>query len=172
MTNPPGDQPQYPSGPHGYPQGQYPPPGMPPPGYYQPPKKRRIWPWIVGGIVLFFVLMIGGCLAFFGGVANEIDKESKREVTVTYRVEGTSSEASVTYSGRDMNMAQETSITLPWSKDVTIDGLGKFVSMTATNNADSGEITCRILVGEKVISEQTSSGPFASASCSGDAGQE
>lgn len=143
---------------------------MPPPGYYQPPKKKRVWPWVLGGIVLFFILIIGGCFAFFGGVASEIEKESEREVTVTYRVEGTSSDASVTYSGRDMNMSQETAITLPWSKDVTIDGIGKYVSMTASNGDAGGEITCRILVGDRVISEQTSSGPYASASCSGDAG--
>ncbi|CDZ90785.1 MmpS family transport accessory protein [Rhodococcus ruber] len=162
---PPGgyQQGNYSQGP--YPQGQY------PPGYYQQPPRKKKWPWIVGGIVLFFLLVMGGCMAFVGGVANEIDKEANREVTVTYQVEGTGTGASVTYSGRDMNMAQETDVTLPWTKDVTIDGLGKFVSLTVTNNEDGGSITCRILADDAVVSEQTSSGPFASANCTGDAGQ-
>ncbi len=61
----PSDQPYPPPNPQ-YP--QYPaPPGQPyqqPPGHYvgtPVPRKRRKWPWIVGGIFLFFVLAIGGC---------------------------------------------------------------------------------------------------------------
>ncbi len=161
MTNPPNaPQPQYPQGP-------------PPPGYYQEtPKKRKKWPWVLGGIVLFFVLLLGGCMALVGGAVNSVDKEAKREVAVTYQVEGTGPSSSITYAGKDFNMAQETSAALPWSKQVTIDGLGKLVSLSATNDDQGGDITCRILVGDKVISEQKSSGPYASAHCSGDAGQK
>lgn len=168
MSNQPPYPPQQPP-PGGYPQGgQYPPQGY----YQQPPKKKRKWPWIVGGIVLVFILMIGGCMAMIGGAANEIDKESKREVTVTYQVEGSGGNSSITYSGRDFNIAQETAATLPWTKDVTIDGLGKTVTLSATNDENGGDVTCRILVDGNAISEQTSSGPFASASCTGDAGQK
>ncbi|OXR40743.1 putative transport accessory protein MmpS2 [Nocardia cerradoensis] len=159
MTNPPNAQ-----------QNPYPP--GPPPGYYQPPKKRKKWPWVLGGILVLFVVLLGSCMALVGGVAHEVDKESKREVTVTYQVEGTSASSSITYSGRDFNIAQETDATLPWSKQVTIDGLGKTVSLSATTDEQGGDITCRVLVGDKVISEQKSSGPFASAHCTGDAGQK
>ncbi|MEU6565276.1 MmpS family transport accessory protein [Nocardia nova] len=152
------------------PQGQY--PQGPPPGYYQPPKKRKKWPWVLGGIVLLFAVLLGGCMALVGGAVNSVDKESKREVTVTYQVEGTGQSSSITYSGKDFNVAQETAAAMPWSKQVTIDGLGKTVSLSASNDENGGDITCRILVGDKVISEQKSSGPFASASCTGDAGQK
>ncbi|WP_227983226.1 MmpS family transport accessory protein [Nocardia spumae] len=160
MTNPPNA-----------PQAQY--PQNSPPAYYPaPPKKRKKWPWVLGGIVLFFVLLMGSCMALVGGAVNSVDKESKREVTVTYQVEGTGPDSSITYSGRDFNIAQENGATLPWSKQVTIDGLGKTVSLSATNDEKGGDVTCRILLGDKVISEQKSSGPFASASCTGDAGQK
>lgn len=144
----------------------------PPPGYYQqPPKKRRTWLWVLGGILLLMFVGMGACMALVGTVANEVDKESKREVNVTYQVEGTGSSVSVTYSGNDLNMAQDTGVSLPWSKQVTITGLLKSVTLTATNGDSPGSVTCRIMADGKQISEQTANGPFASASCSGDAGQ-
>ncbi len=146
---------------------------QPPPGYYQqPPRKRRVWPWVLGGFVFIVFLGVGGCIAFIGAVATDIDKESKREVNVTYQVEGSASSAAITYSGRDFNTAQDTAVSLPWSKQVTIDGLGKTVTLTATNDESGGTITCRILADGKQVSEQTASGPLATASCMGDAGQE
>lgn len=154
----------------GQPQGGYPPP-PPPYGYQQQqPKKRKLWPWILGAIFLVIFLGVGACTLFVGAVANEIDNETKREVTITYEVTGTGTSAAITYSGRDFNTAQETDAPLPWSRDVTIDGLGKTVSLTATNGMDDGTVTCRITADGTVLAEQTSSGPFASASCIGSAG--
>ncbi|WP_054600986.1 MmpS family transport accessory protein [Mycolicibacterium fortuitum] len=146
-----------------------PPYGQPPYGY-QPPKKRRVWPWVLGGIFLVMFLGLGACVAFVGGVAKNIDDESKREVTVTYSVTGSGNSAAITYSGRDFNTAQETDVTLPWNKNVTIDGLGKTVSLTVTNDSDGGTITCEISANGRTLARQTSSGPFATASCIGNAG--
>ena len=100
----------------------YPPCSYPIPGYYQqPPKKRRVWPWVLGGFVLLVFLGVGGCFAFIGAVATKIDKESKREVRVTYQVEGKGNSVPVTYSARDFNTAPVTGVSLPWTKDATID---------------------------------------------------
>lgn len=77
----------------------------------------------------------------------------------------------VTYSGRDFNTAQVTGVSLPWTKDVTIAGLGKTVNLTATNDMSGGPITCRILADGKQVSEQTSFGQWATASCVGNAGK-
>lgn len=151
----------------GHPQpGGYPAQG----GYPQPPKKKKVWPWVLGGIALVFLLIVGGCVAIVGVAANEIDKEANREVTVAYEVTGTGT-ASVFYSGRNFDTAQENDTALPWTKNVTMDGLLKVVSLTATNGAEDGEISCRITVGGKVIAEQTSSGAFATVTCTGDAGK-
>lgn len=159
----PGTPPQqgYPGYPQQYPQQPY---------GYQQPKKRRVWPWVLGGVLLVMFLGMGACVAFVGGVANNIDKESKRQVTVTYEVTGSGNSVAVTYSGHDFNTAQDTGVSLPWTKQVTVDGLGKTVSLTATNGSDSGTVTCRISANGKVLAEQTSSGPFASANCIGNAG--
>ncbi|MGW5311995.1 MmpS family transport accessory protein [Nocardia thailandica] len=157
----------------GYPQhqgaqqpGGYPAQG----GYPQPPGKKKVWPWVLGGVALVFVLIVGGCVAVVGVAANEIDKEANREVTVSYEVTGTGT-GSVFFSGRNFDVAQETDVTLPWSKTVTMDGLVKIVSLTATGGEEDGEIGCRITVGGKVIAEQTANGPYASANCTGDAGK-
>src|SRR5215212_645863 len=131
------------------------------------PKKRPVWPWILGGIFLVIFLGVGACVAFVGGVASNLDKETKREVEVIYAVSGSGRSVAITYSGRDFNTAQETAVSLPWKKSVTIDGLGKTVSLTATNDMNGGTITCRITANGKTIAEQTSSGPFATASCIG-----
>ena len=134
------------------------------------PKKRPVWPWVLGGIFLVIFLGVGACVAFVGGVASNLDKETKREVEVIYAVSGSGRSVAITYSGRDFNTAQETAVRLPWNKSVTIDGLGKTVSLTATNDTDGGSITCQITANGKTIAEQTSSGPFATASCVGNAG--
>ncbi|WP_205876349.1 DUF4352 domain-containing protein [Mycobacterium camsae] len=55
--------------------GQHPGYYPPPTGYYQqPPRKRKVWPWILLGIV---VLFFGGCFAVVGVVGSSIDSASK-----------------------------------------------------------------------------------------------
>lgn len=143
-------------------------PPYPPQAPYQPPpKKRKVWPWVVGGIIVLFIAVVGGCAAMIGGVANELDKESNSTAAVTYRVTGDSSTGMVTFSDANFNMAQDTAAALPWEKTVTLTGFGKLASLTASNTFDgSGKITCEILVGNEVKNTQTANGPGASASCS------
>ncbi|GAA1480342.1 hypothetical protein GCM10009624_07820 [Gordonia sinesedis] len=159
----PGQQQPYGQQPYG--QQQY---GQP---YQQPPqKKRKIWPWVLGGVILVFILIIGGCMALVGTAANEVDKAVNSEVTVTYRVTGEGT-ASVTWTDQNFNTAQESNAQLPWEKEVKVSGLGKIASLTVTNNeSDSARSTCEILVGGQVKYTQTATGPFASASCSGSVG--
>ncbi|QHN28286.1 hypothetical protein GII33_22225 [Gordonia pseudamarae] len=176
-TNEPPQNPQQPYPQDGYPQGGYPQqpyPGQPYGGQYPPQtppaKKRKKWPWILGGIILLFVAMFGGCMALIGGAANEIDKEINREIAVTYRVTGTGS-GSITWTDKDFNMAQETDASLPWEKQVTISGFGKTASLSVTNSSDDGATsTCEIIVDGQVKYTQTAKGAYASAHCSGSVG--
>ncbi|EGD54722.1 MmpS family transport accessory protein [Gordonia neofelifaecis] len=150
---------QYPGQPNPYAQ-PYPP--------QQPAKRRKKWPWIVGGLVIVFLAIVGGCAAMVGGVANEIDKASNSTATVTYRVKG-SGNGSVTYSDQDFNIAQDTAAQLPWEKEVTLKGFGKLASLTATNDFEAASdqtITCEIVVNGEVRNTQTSRGPAATADCS------
>lgn len=188
MSNQPPYPPQYPgedpshgrppSGHDPYPaQGHYP-QGGPPPGYggypQQPPKRKPKWPWILlGGILLAILLVCGGCLLLAGGIGNEIDKETSEEVTVTYEVTSDGPQASnISYNagGDGLNTEQANQQPLPWTKEVTVTGFVKSVTLTAQADEGGTTITCRIKEGDRVIAEQTSSGPFAVVSCSGTAG--
>ncbi|WP_084465793.1 MULTISPECIES: MmpS family transport accessory protein [Nocardia] len=170
-----GQQP-YGQQPYGQPQGWQQQGGPPyqqggyPQGGYPPPKKRKVWPWVLGAVLLVFLVGLGACIAIIGTAVNEVDNEINRAVNVTYQVDGTGQASSITYSGRNMDIAQDTDAALPWTKEVSIDGIFKTVTLTASADADGGDVTCRILVGDEVLAEQTASGPYASVSCTGDAG--
>ncbi|MFC4373671.1 MmpS family transport accessory protein [Nocardia halotolerans] len=162
--------PQQPYGQQPPPYGQQPPGGYPPHGGYpQPPKKKKVWPWVLGGILLVLLLIIGGCVALVGSVANEIDNESKRVVNVSYEAGGTGTASSITYSGSGLDVGQESDVALPWSKDIAMDGLAKFMSLSVMAGVDGGQVSCKITADGKVIAEEQASGQFATATCSGTA---
>ncbi|GAB2517940.1 MmpS family transport accessory protein [Nocardia heshunensis] len=151
-------------------------PGYPGQGYPMqppPPKKRKVWPWIVGALLIFIVLPFAACTALVGTAAHEVDKESKRTVDITYEVtgsgEGTYAKPSVTYSTGDTGSGNASSAQLPWSKNVTLTGLLKFATLTATAaDDDAATITCRIKQGDKVLVENTATGSLALATCNAD----
>ncbi|MGW0177895.1 MmpS family transport accessory protein [Nocardia sp. NPDC003345] len=161
MTHPPGDQIAH-RGPREHPGRSA---GDESPG--RPPKRPR-WPWAAGAAVLLFGVLAGAGPAV-QGLRHLVVRDAAPALTVTYRVEGTGSGVSISYLGHDLGMAREIAAAVPWTKDVPVLDLGKIVSLTATNSAHGGDITCRILVAGRVLSEQTSTGPYASAGCSGDA---
>ncbi|MCK0517677.1 hypothetical protein [Williamsia sp. DF01-3] len=155
-----------------YPQGQYPQQG----GYYappQPPKKRKIWPWVLLAIIIVIIAGIASCAALISGAVNEVDKESNEVVQVTYEITGDGPTGSATFTTGELDTAQETDIAIPWTKQVEVTGILKSVSLIATNGIEAqGSITCTIKQGDRVIVTNTSSGPGATASCSGDADDE
>lgn len=163
MTNQPPQQP-YPGQPGQYPQQPYQQP------FPQPPKKRKKWPWILLALVVVILALAGGCIAIVGSAVDSVDKQSKSTTNITYRVTGDGATASITYTGADTNMSQDTEASLPWSKEVTLTGFVKIASLTATNDfqaSASSSITCEVLVDGKVKFTNTAKGPAASASCSG-----
>lgn len=87
--------------------------------------------------------------------------------TVLYEVTGPTKAGNITYvgAGQSMNIAQEQGAALPWSKTVEMSGSMNVATLSA-QNAGSGDITCRITVDGEVVSEITSSGEYAIASCS------
>ncbi|MGW4768353.1 MmpS family transport accessory protein [Nocardia sp. NPDC004278] len=150
--------PQYP----GYPGQGYPGyPGYPP----QPPKGKPVWPWVLGGVFLAIVLTVGGCVAVFGSIAYRIDKESKKEVAVTYEVSGTGT-ADITFTSGDFDSSNANDAPLPWTKAVTLTGFVRSGRVSATVSGSSGgTVSCRILRDGKVVVEDSDSGSYAYVSC-------
>ena len=138
------------------------------PGYYQqPPRGRPLWPWVLGGFVLVVVLGIGGVLLFLHRLGNNIEEDSKYTVDVTYRVEGSGKSVAILYTVGIAHTAEVPAASLPWTKEVSTGGI---VSLTAMNDQSGGTVTCRIFANGKQVSEQTATGPLASARCTGDVG--
>ncbi|RAV33042.1 MmpS family transport accessory protein [Corynebacterium heidelbergense] len=160
----PGAQPQY--GQAGQQHAQQ----VPYQGYPQSQQKKPWYkrPIIVVPLILLalFILALGSCIAFIGTAANEVDKQMSAEHKISYAVEGDAKDASVTYSAGQSNTSQDTGVAAGWTKEVTITGpLG--ATSTATNGMnDTGAVTCKILKDGNVISENTATGAFATATCS------
>jgi MmpS family membrane protein len=179
--------------PHGRPDPRqwqgYGPPAQPPAS-----KKRRKWPWIVGAVVLLFVVI---------SVANGGDKtataptgstgatqapappngaappaaapgadDSATGSVVVYEVIGKGT-GSVTYMKEGFAQEQQTAAKLPFKKELRFkDKVGSFapLSLVAQNGSGGGDITCRITVDGKVVGESTSSGQYAVVTCNGNGG--
>ncbi|MFX0580736.1 MmpS family transport accessory protein [Nocardia nepalensis] len=151
--------PQYP----GYPGQGY--PGYPGYSPQQPPKGKPVWPWVLGGIFLAIVLIVGGCVAVFGSIAYRIDKESKKEVAVTYEISGTGT-ADISYTSGDFESSSDNHASLPWTKAVTLTGFVRSGRVSATvSGSNGGTVSCRILRDGKVVVEESDSGSYAYVSC-------
>ncbi|KJL19842.1 membrane protein [Microbacterium azadirachtae] len=94
------------------------------------------------------------------------------DVTIVYEITGTVPDATVTYSTLDNGNVQSASASgqaLPWTKTLTAkkDGLldVNVFSVSAVGGIESGDISCKITVDGKVVSEQTASGQAAVVSC-------
>lgn len=179
-----GPQPPYPPQQPRPPYGQYP----------QPPRKKKVWPWVLLGVV---VLMFGGCVAIVGTAGHEVSKavdaasssiqsaaESPAGVpatsipplsakpptgkgkTVVYEIVSDSDALnSVTYFDENSALQQEASATAPWSKTVTNSSTYAVIGLGAQTKGTS--VTCRIIVDGKVKDEKTSTGKYAVVNCSG-----
>lgn len=140
--------------------------------YQQPPKKpwyKRLGCIIPLAIVAVMILFVGGCMALFGKAASDVSTEMDKEHTITYSVEGDAQDALVTYNTGETNTAQDNGVAAGWTKDVTVKGFfGGYMSATNGIN-DQGTITCKVTANGKTVSENTASGPGASASCNASA---
>ncbi|GGX37966.1 MmpS family transport accessory protein [Streptomyces chryseus] len=139
--------------------------GLPPPGRPGPPGRRRIWPWILLGMLLLFA---GGCIAVIATIATVVDEESTRTVKVRYAVTGDARDVTLAYTTWRDGDASSNTVTdarLPWRKEVDTTGLVKGGSLTVTIGASGGTATCSVTVDENEPRTATATGRFATASC-------
>lgn len=149
--------PQHPEQPQGSP--------WPPP----PRKKRRVWPWVLLGVIALSIAGFAACTAAVGGA---IDSASA-PATVRYELIGDGTATTVTYS-TDGGTSQESQVTLPWTKDVQFgDAFLSVTTLTGQRGDGDGSLMCRITntTTGAVIAESTSSGSSVVVSCSGSANQ-
>jgi cytoskeletal protein RodZ len=151
---------------------QFPPYGNPVP---PPRKKRRVWPWVLLGVLILFAVGIGGCMAIVASAANSVNQQSQTVHNVTYKMTTQhDSKVSVGYS-QSTNAGIATSsvgpVSSPWSVDTKISGFGG-PNMNGSIAADidspnkSDTITCTIIEDGKQVATNSSTGPNASVSCS------
>jgi hypothetical protein len=122
-----------------------------------PKEKRPIGLWILLVVTILVVV------AFISWIASEekaVDAASPPR-TLTYELLG-NGKAAVTYIGSRGVVVQEVGSTLPWSKQVNLDGFG-IGTLTGTLDQNGGDVTCRIKDDAgTAITETKSTGAFAS----------
>lgn len=157
-----------------------------PPAPQPAPKKHRKWPWVLGGIVALFILVgvAGGgddspapvghapAGAPAGNEANDpAPAEVATERTVIYKVIGTGTASSITYTTDGMtSMNQESDVTLPWEKTIKLP-TGEAMQMVqlSAQGSGSGTIDVVIEVDGEVYKEAHADG-YGIASANGNIG--
>jgi hypothetical protein len=129
------------------------------------------------GLILSIIMVILYTAVFFG-VSKAVDdqkKEAAKSHSVVYTLSGDSTDADVTYSTENNGTFGEESAngqTLPFTKTITVKGSSDSFTfndftLTGINGTTGTTITCAITLDGKTIATQTSTGQFASVTCSG-----
>jgi hypothetical protein len=151
----------------GYPpQVGYPPqPGFPPQAGPKKPVYKRVWFWLVMIVAAITILIV----VIVAAASNAIIKAARTNHTIVYGVTG-SGTANITYDSFDNGhngSAQNSDVSLPWTKTIVGSGIFNYYTVTATLSEAGGTLTCSISVDGRRISTNSANGAFASASCSG-----
>ncbi len=165
---------------------------QPQPGYPQPPQHRtNATPILVGcGILAGLALLVVACSAVVSMSADQqvpqvsqpsiqapsrapvaplpsvraeetAEKPADTRHTVYYEVGGTAQWARISFA-KGSGISQTTA-PLPWSKYFKQEQV--ITSIFAQNKGTSGKITCRILVDDETVDEQSSTGAYAVVTC-------
>jgi hypothetical protein len=102
----------------------------------------------------------------FNSAVNDIQEEVDRVAKVDYEVTGDAANVEIVY-GEVLDPKNETTPTLPWTKQAENKGVYKGGTLTATADENGGTVTCKITVDGTVVSTNTATGAFATASCVG-----
>ncbi|MEV6343410.1 MmpS family transport accessory protein [Actinoplanes sp. NPDC051851] len=87
------------------------------------------------------------------------------EINVVYQVTGDGA-ASVVWTEKLNELPQqETRVELPWKKKITMSGAAVVSVSAIRHSLLDGSITCRVTIDGEIVSEDTASGPAATATC-------
>ncbi|MFI0410800.1 MmpS family transport accessory protein [Actinomadura sp. 3N508] len=125
----------------------------------------------IAGLILGYIGILAGAIVvvFFVALGNEIGneiEEKRTRVALEASGSGGATRADITYSfGKDPSQANGQP--LPWRKAESRNvGGSDLLQVNAQNSGERGSVTCRIRVDGKVVTSNTSTGPYAVASCS------
>lgn len=114
-----------------------------------PPKKRKVWPWILGFLAFAF-LAFAGCTVLVSGAVDAVDEEINRTDVVTLEATGI---GTVSYSDGGNNVLGE-EFQDYWTKDVEWSFIDSFI--VQSDYMSPGPVSCRILENGIVVSEYSS----------------
>ncbi|AOS61159.1 MmpS family transport accessory protein [Actinoalloteichus hymeniacidonis] len=145
-------------------------------------KKKKRWPWIVGGIVAVIAVAAvttGGEDTTTPDTATgdttegetapaEDDAAASNIATVVYEVTGTGTSSMITYTtDGQTDMEQVGDVELPWEHTIELPADDPLlVVQVSGQQAGTGEISCRITVDGEEVAQATSDGDYVMASCS------
>ena len=86
---------------------------------------------------------------------------------MAYKVTGTAETASLTYSNRNGDTVQVSSVRVPWTSKAFQAEAGAFLYISAQNNGESGNITCSIYLNGEKVRSNTSKGAYTICTASG-----
>jgi hypothetical protein len=135
----------------------------------RPSRLYRGLVWSLGGLLVLVVAGYASTLIGHQGTQGPVS----RQVVVTYALTGSATAASLTYTDASGNIQQATNVRVPLTSKTGSAGLtfeathGAFVSFSAQNNGDVGDLTCTISADGTVINTGRSSGGYSIVSCSG-----
>lgn len=113
---------------------------------------------LVVGLLLIVFLLIRG-LVEAAGAGEDAHK-------VTYRVDGSTTMAVVTYRLPDGSSTKPEDVSLPWKKTVTFTD-SEIVVLTASNPVQTGVIRCQILLDGEVWKQEQAKSAEDKVSCAG-----
>lgn len=145
-------------------QHQIPAPRLPDP--FRQPKPARTWLWVLLGLAIAAVVSL---LAMYWPVASEPPTTH----TVVYEADGSGTNAG-SFTLQTPTGSQQEKGGLPLKNQAGGTGLtfsgfhsGDFVYLSVQNENPTGVVTCRIVVDGSTVSENTSTGGYVIATCSG-----
>lgn len=149
-------------------------------GHPAPVTKQKHYGWRAAAVVVPICFLAGvisiAASANGGSGAKRISKSlGLTPHTVTYKVEGTATQASITYENSTGDSSQQSDIDVPMvrksdgGEGIVLENMhrGDFLYISAQNSNEYGSVTCIIEVDGVVVKTNTSHGGFTIATCSG-----
>lgn len=125
--------------------------------------KKKRW-WLAGFLLLFVALII----IVVASAANTVSTLNSQKQQVVYEISG-HGRADVGYSTEhdgNFGQSEDTNAALPWKKSVTVSGLLRAYTLVGQLTGGGSTISCSIYVNGKLATSNSSTGQFASVTCS------